>query len=87
MNTVLTLISFVLLVAFVYVLGSAVPRMDLLVVLISTLALAFWDLFVHDWARLRTARRQSVSETDDAFEPDASEPTRHDGRPVEDLGG
>ena len=91
MNTFLTVLAFALLCGFLYVLGSNVPRPDLLGVLGVTLALAFWDLFFHDRVRMRRARRapgEAPAQDDEpALAPELAEPgtVRDDGRRVEGL--
>ena len=91
MNTFLTALAFALLCGFLYVLGSTVPRPDLLAVLGATLALAFWDLFFHDRVRMRRAKRapgEPATDGDEpALAPELEEPgtVRDDGRRVEGL--
>ncbi len=89
MNTFLTAFAFVLLCGFLYVLGSSVPRLDLVAVLCATLALAGWDLFFHDRLRMRRAKRAPAESDPDALalRPELEEPgtVRDDGRRVEGL--
>ena len=62
MKTVLTVIAFVLLAGFLYILVSNVPRLDLALVVGATLLLAGWDLFFHDRVRIaRSDRKLSQS--------------------------
>lgn len=89
MNTLLTIVAFALFCAFLYILGSSVPRLDLGSVLGITVLLAGWDLFFHDRLRMRRARRADAEPADDvpALAPGLAEPgtVRDDGRPVEGL--
>ena len=95
MNTFLTVVAFALFCAFLYVLGSSVPRPDLLAVLGATVALALWDLFFHDRVRMRRAKRTPAESPADAdadadgpaLAPELDEPgtVRDDGRRVEGL--
>ena len=82
MNTLLTIVGFATLAAFLAVLGWSVPRADLLAVLGATLALAFYDLFFHG---RRSARGGPEHEA--AIAPELDEPgtVRDDGRPVDGL--
>ena len=86
MKTLLTIVGFATLAAFLGVLGWSVPRPDLLGVLAATLALAFWDLFFHDRVRMRAARNEPGRE-EAALAPELDEPgtVRDDGRPVDGL--
>ena len=85
MKTLLTVIAFALFCGFLWVLGSSVPRPDLIGVLGVTVALAFWDLFFHDRTGARGAR--SGPEHEAAPAPELEEPgtVRDDGRPVDGL--
>ena len=85
MKTLLTIVAFALLCGFLWVLGSKVPRPDLIGVLGVTVALAFWDLFLHDRVRLRGARQGEAHEAAPAPELDVPGTVRDDGRPVDGL--
>ena len=86
MKTLLTIVAFALLCGFLWVLGSTVPRADLVGVLGVTLALAFWDLFLHDRVRGRRGARAGEAH-EAALAPELEEPgtVRDDGRPVDGL--
>ncbi len=62
MKTLLTVVAFAFLCGYLYVLGSKVPRLDLLGVIAATLLLACWDLFFHERVRKRAARLDSSSD-------------------------
>ncbi|PWV97619.1 hypothetical protein DFR52_106142 [Hoeflea marina] len=47
MERILTLIAFVVLCGFLGVLIYKLPRLDLGIVVVTTLVMAFYDLFIH----------------------------------------
>lgn len=66
MKMLLTIVAFALLCGYLYVLGSEVPRMDLLGVIGVTLLLACWDLFFHDRVHSRRAGKGGNSDVADS---------------------